>query len=112
MITTRNLKVFWLAFCGFAASFTCEAQNTRGIGVYPGAAEEFFGPQLVAGDGYRNLARGRMVYQSSSFDFNMTAQLLTDGIIAPPLTPPRKGRGVKKLKIKVNKTSFRNDFVV
>ena len=95
MITTRNLKVFWLAFCGFAASFTCEAQNTRGIGVYPGAAEEFFGPQLVAGDGYRNLARGRMVYQSSSFDFNMTAQLLTDGIIAPPLTPPRKGRGTR-----------------
>ncbi|MDY6248080.1 MAG: discoidin domain-containing protein, partial [Prevotella sp.] len=68
-------------FCAWAQCSTIQAQTTRGIGIYPGAAEEFFGPQLVAGDGYRNLARGRMVYQSSSFDFNMTAQLLTDGIV-------------------------------
>ena len=55
-------------------------QPTRGIGIYPGAPEESFEPQLVGSTEYRNVARGRMVYQSSSFDFNMTAQLLTDGI--------------------------------
>ena len=83
------MKSFFCNKISFVAVFVClmcngvqiSAQTTRGIGVYPGAAEEFFGPQLVAGDGYRNLARGRMVYQSSSFDFNMTAQVLTDGII-------------------------------
>lgn len=58
-------------------------QPTRGIGIYPGAPEESFEPQLVSSTEYRNVARGRMVYQSSSFDFNMTAQLLTDGIISP-----------------------------
>ena len=87
MKTSRKIKVILFVFCAWAQCSTIQAQTTRGIGVYPGAAEEFFGPQLVAGDGYRNLAQGRMVYQSSSFDFNMTAQLLTDGII----------RGVKEL---------------
>lgn len=57
-------------------------QPTRGIGIYPGAPEESFEPQLVNSTEYRNVARGRMVYQSSSFDFNMTAQLLTDGIVS------------------------------
>lgn len=56
-------------------------QPTRGIGIYPGAPEESFEPQLVRDNEYRNVARGRTVYQSSSFDFNMTAQLLTDGIV-------------------------------
>ncbi|MCR5130199.1 MAG: discoidin domain-containing protein [Prevotella sp.] len=55
---------------------------TRGIGIYPGAPEESFEPQLVGSNAFRNVALGRMVYQSSSFDFNMTAQLLTDGIIS------------------------------
>ena len=81
MKTSRKIKVILFVFCAWAQYSTIQAQTTRGIGIYPGAAEEFFGPQLVAGDGYRNLARGRMVYQSSSFDFNMTAQLLTDGIV-------------------------------
>ena len=95
MKTSRKIKVFLFVFCAWAQCSTIQAQTTRGIGVYPGAAEEFFGPQLVAGDGYRNLAQGRMVYQSSSFDFNMTAQLLTDGII----------QGVKELGSKgVKKT--------
>ncbi|MBR1469744.1 MAG: discoidin domain-containing protein, partial [Prevotella sp.] len=67
--------------CSFFVGASACAQTTRGIGVYPGAPEEFFGPKLVASDDFRNLARGRMVYQSSSFDFNMTAQLLTDGIV-------------------------------
>ena len=70
-----------LAVCLWMSVFSAQAQTTRGIGVYPGAPEEYFGPQLVGDTTFRNLARGRMVRQSSSFDFNMTAQLLTDGIV-------------------------------
>lgn len=55
---------------------------TRGIGMYPGAPEEFFGPALVADTSgtYRNLALLRPAYASSAYDFNLTAQLVTDGI--------------------------------
>src|SRR5512140_3654995 len=58
-----------------------EAQYTRGLGVYPGDPNEDFGPILrPAGDVYRNLALLRPAYQSSSYDYNLTAQLVTDGI--------------------------------
>ena len=79
--TSRVLKA--LAIIGLLLStFPVMAQEkSRGIGIYPGAPEEFFGPQLVDSKEYRNVSRGRMVYQSSAFDFNMTAQLLTDGIV-------------------------------
>jgi hypothetical protein len=54
---------------------------TRGIGVYPGDPNEFMGPSLVQDPGtYRNLALHRPVYQSSAYDYNLTAQLITDGI--------------------------------
>ncbi len=55
---------------------------TRGVGVYPGDPEEFFGPALVpdTSGAYRNLALLRPAYQSSSYDYNLTAQLVTDGI--------------------------------
>ncbi len=52
----------------------------RGIGVYPGNPNEYYGPTLVNDNSYRNLALFRPVYQSSSWDFNLTSQLLTDGI--------------------------------
>ncbi len=57
-------------------------QLNRPIGQYPGNPSEYYGPQLVQdnGYGYRNLALFRTVYQSSSWDFNLTSQLLTDGI--------------------------------
>ncbi|MBR6282667.1 MAG: discoidin domain-containing protein [Muribaculaceae bacterium] len=60
-----------------------EAQPThnRPIGTYPGNPDEYFGPALVEGGGYRNLALHRMVWQSSACDFNLTSHLLTDGII-------------------------------
>lgn len=65
-------------FCSFAL----QAQNyTRGIGVYPGDPKEYTGPSLVADTGtYRNLALHRPAYQSSAYDYNLTAQLVTDGI--------------------------------
>jgi hypothetical protein len=54
---------------------------TRGIGLYPGAPAENFSPSLVIDSStYRNLALLRPTYHSSSYDYNLTAQLVTDGI--------------------------------
>jgi hypothetical protein len=57
-------------------------QYTRGVGVYPGDPKEDFAAQVVAdtSQAYRNLALHRAAYQSSSYDFNLTGQLATDGI--------------------------------
>jgi len=56
---------------------------TRGIGVYPGRPSESAAPRLIPDDGkQRNIALGRCVYQSGSHDFNLTSQLLTDGIVS------------------------------
>jgi hypothetical protein len=56
-------------------------QYTRGIGVYPGNPNEYMGPSLVEEKStYRNLALHRPAYQSSAYDYNLTAQLTTDGI--------------------------------
>ncbi|GHU76938.1 hypothetical protein FACS189414_3560 [Bacteroidia bacterium] len=54
---------------------------TRGIGVYPGSPAEEFTPDLVVDNVYRNIAKQRTAYNSSSYDYNLTAQLVTDGII-------------------------------
>ena len=54
---------------------------TRGLGVYPGDPREDFSPELVIDRlTYRNLALLRPAYHSSSYDYNLTAQLVTDGI--------------------------------
>ncbi len=54
---------------------------TRGIGLYPGLPSENFSPELVIDSTtYRNLALLRPAYHSSSYDYNLTAQLVTDGI--------------------------------
>ena len=59
-----------------------QAVYTRGIGVYPGDPNEDFSPTLAEDDSnaYRNLALLRPAYHSSSYDYNLTAQLVTDGI--------------------------------
>jgi hypothetical protein len=55
---------------------------TRGIGIYPGNLAEDFSPKLgVDNQSYRNLAKLRPAWHSSSYDYNLTAQLVTDGII-------------------------------
>jgi hypothetical protein len=57
------------------------SEFTRGIGVYPGNQLEDFSPHLVSDTTtYRNLALHRPAYHSSSYDYNLTAQLVTDGI--------------------------------
>ncbi len=54
---------------------------TRGVGVYPGDPKENFAPSMVIdATTYRNLALRRAAYHSSSYDYNLTATLVTDGI--------------------------------
>jgi hypothetical protein len=54
---------------------------TRGVGVYPGNPAEDNPPVMVPDQTtYRNLALHRPAYSSSSYDYNLTAQLVTDGI--------------------------------
>jgi hypothetical protein len=71
-----------LALVVVCATLVANAQNfTRGVGVYPGDPREYMGPTLVANaTAYRNLALHRPAYQSSGYDYNLTAQLVTDGI--------------------------------
>jgi hypothetical protein len=60
---------------------------TRGVGVYPGDPRQDWSPTAeIDSTTYRNLALHRPAYQSSSYDYNLTAQLITDGIreTAPP----------------------------
>ncbi|MGN0189930.1 MAG: beta-glycosidase, partial [Candidatus Cryptobacteroides sp.] len=54
---------------------------TKGIGKYPGREDENMSPSLVKDDIYRNVALGRQAFHSSSYDYNLTAQLVTDGIV-------------------------------
>jgi hypothetical protein len=61
---------------------------TRGIGQYPGRTADYKGPEMVKDDAYRNVALDRAAYASSSFDYNLTAQLATDGIVTAG-EPPR-----------------------
>ena len=54
---------------------------TRGVGVYPGdPRQDFAASPAPAPQTYRNLALHRPAYQSSAYDYNLTAQLVTDGI--------------------------------
>jgi hypothetical protein len=56
-------------------------QETRGVGIYPGDPNEDYAPLIVPDDStYRNLALHRPAYHSSSYDYNLTAQLIADGI--------------------------------
>ncbi len=69
---------FLLVFAALAAQ---AQQYTLGVGVYPGDPRENFAPsQRIDSTTYRNLALHRPAYHSSSYDYNLTAQLVTDGI--------------------------------
>lgn len=55
--------------------------HTRGVGVYPGDPREDASPlSRIDNTTYRNLALHRAAWHSSSYDYNLTAQLITDGI--------------------------------
>ena len=71
--------------------------GNAGIGKYPGAPGENFAPELVTDNSYRNIALRRMAYASSSHDYNLTAQLVTDGIVQttqPPYLTASTNSGV------------------
>lgn len=89
---------YLLALCGVAAastllwscseagasteSFERSDYYTRGIGAYPGDPSQDFSPSLAPDNStYRNIALLRSAYHSSSYDYNLTAQLATDGIV-------------------------------
>ncbi len=63
-------------------SFQRSDYYTRGIGQYPGLPAEDASPELLPDNTYRNIARLRTAYHSSSYDYNLTSQLTTDGIIS------------------------------
>jgi len=100
MKTNQNRKTFprVLTLCAVAAtsvflwgcgqaggpteSFERSDYYTRGIGSYPGSPSEDFSPSLAPDPStYRNIAHLRSAYASSSHDYNLVAQLVTDGII-------------------------------
>jgi hypothetical protein len=56
-------------------------EYTRGVGIYPGMPSDVFSPTMrLDATTYRNLALRRPAKHSSSYDYNLTAQLVTDGI--------------------------------
>ena len=75
-----RLKLIFIEMALLGLFAQAQTQN-RPIGVYPGNPQEYYGPTLVQDNEYVNMALFRTVYQSSSWDFNLTSQLLTDGII-------------------------------
>jgi len=76
----KNLLLIVIALMVCPCIATGQFMN-RPIGQYPGNPAEYYGPTLVQDSIYRNLALHRTVYQSSAWDYNLTSQLLTDGII-------------------------------
>lgn len=80
-LPTRFLSVCLIALLIYGCAPQLE-QYTLGVGIYPGAPSENFAPSVrIDSTHYRNLALFRPVYQSSACDFNLTAELVTDGII-------------------------------
>ena len=77
----KQNQLIFILLSVLALGATAQVMN-RPIGQYPGNPSEYYGPTLIQdnGYGYRNVALFRTVYQSSSWDFNLTSQLLTDGI--------------------------------
>ena len=76
-----------LALLSLAACAGPEGRQTLGIGVYPGDPAENFSPTLEKGSGYRNIALLRAARHSSSANYEQTAQLVTDGLVADGPSP-------------------------
>lgn len=82
MTKKLNLReLLFLLLLTATGSSAAQEHYTRGIGIYPGKLQECFAPQLVTDTVYRNIAQNRPVYTSSCYDYNLTGQLATDGII-------------------------------
>lgn len=78
----KALSAVWAALLlPSTANAQCVDGYTRGIGLYPGDSKEWFAPHFKPDNTYRDLSRNRMTTASSSYDYNLTAQLVTDGIV-------------------------------
>ena len=86
LINASLIALTAVSLCGCKQSeesFKRSDYYTRGIGLYPGSPAEDTSPELLPDkDNYRNIAHLRTAYHSSSYDYNLTAQLVTDGIIS------------------------------
>jgi hypothetical protein len=77
----RILILIFLLIAMAIMAFSQQQKYTRGVGVYPGNPDEDFAPVMGTDTtNYRNIALHRPAYHSSSYDYNLTAQLVTDGI--------------------------------
>lgn len=70
-----------LLLAALAVLSACTGTEDIKTHLYPGNPDEDFSPMLVKDNAYRNIALNRAAYASSSRDYNLTAQLVTDGII-------------------------------
>lgn len=87
MNNTRHLLTWLFILASTLVSSAQTVERNRGIGVYPGAPKEYTGPEMRTQKKlYRNLAEMRAAYASSTYDYNLTAHLVTDGIILPEET--------------------------
>jgi Exo-beta-D-glucosaminidase Ig-fold domain len=78
----RVILAAWILLLALIAVVSFAApQETRGVGIYLGDPSEDFAPLLVRdATTYWNLALHRPAFHSSSYDYNLTAQLVTAGI--------------------------------
>lgn len=91
----RKLSAFLLTSLALAGCTSIPKTDTgeysRGLGLYPGNPQENFAPILsIDNDTYRNVAALKAAYHSSAFDYNLTAQLATDGIVSTQESPYSK----------------------
>lgn len=77
------IRIFSLLLLILTVNIQIIAQDyNRGIGIYPGNPKENFSPIMKTDKkNYRNIALLKPVYSSGSYDYNLTAQLITYGII-------------------------------
>ena len=71
--------LFLIILFTLPSTMLADDKTTRGIGIYPGSPDECFAPTMVNDTTYRNLALNRRTWHSSSYDYNLTSQLVTDG---------------------------------
>jgi len=81
-ILLSAICLLFIAGCGGETGTKVSDKYSRLPGVYPGNPAESYAPVLQEDNAnYRNVAELRSVYHSSSYDYNLTGQLVTDGII-------------------------------
>jgi hypothetical protein len=78
----RNIVLVSFLLLLYAAIPLSAQSYNLGTGIYPGSPKENFAPSLkIDKKNYRNIALFKPVYSSGSYDFYLTGQLITDGIV-------------------------------